>query len=104
VVAQSIRGTLGTVEALAAQVDRARSAKSISWTRLARGFGVSRQYLRSTLGGEVVPLSLLQYLARVLDLRPSITVAADLAPMIHFALEPQPHDQPHVDLPAHLTL
>lgn len=101
--AQSIRGTLGTVEDLASQVDRARAARSITWTRLARGFGVSRQYLRSTLGGEVVPLSLLQYLAQVLDLRPSIVVSAALAPFIHFALEPEPHGQPH-DLPAHLTI
>jgi hypothetical protein len=57
----------------------------MTWDELAAGHGTSRQYLRAKLDSEALPLSLLEYLARALNLRPKVRVSLFLTSI----LEPQ---------------
>ena len=55
VQSQSVRGTIGTVVDLQAQVAAAMALRRLSWTALARKVGCSRQYLRKALARPEVP-------------------------------------------------
>ena len=80
VASQSVRGTIGTVVDLQAQVADAMARHRLSWTALARKVGCSRQYLRRALAQPDVPADLLESLTRLLDLHPVIRVSSVLAP------------------------
>lgn len=82
---QTIRGPIGTVAGFSQLVDAARRERGMTWDELASGHGTSRQYLRATLDSEALPLSLLEYLAGVLNLRPQVRVSSFLTAL----LEPQ---------------
>lgn len=83
---QTIRGPFGTVEGFSEQVDAARREQGLTWEALAAGTGKSRQYLRAKLDSDALPLSILEYLARALNLRPQIRVSGFLQSI----LEPHP--------------
>lgn len=95
VASQSVRGTIGTVVDLQAQVADAMAKHRISWTALARKVGCSRQYLRRALAQPDVPADLLESLTRLLDLRPVIRVSTVLAP---YFVNP-PHETDHAQSP-----
>ena len=80
VQSQSVRGTIGTVVDLQAQVAAAMALRRLSWTALARKVGCSRQYLRKALARPEVPADILESLTRLLDLQPVIRVSSILAP------------------------
>lgn len=75
---QTIRGPIGTVEGFSQLVDDARRERGMTWEDLAAGTGKSRQYLQATLREDALPLSLLEYLAQALNLRPRIRVSSFL--------------------------
>lgn len=83
---QTIRGAIGIVEGFSQAVDEARRERGMTWDQLAAPTGKSRQYLRAKLEAEAVPLGLLEYLARALNLQPRIRVSAFLSSL----LEPAP--------------
>jgi ribosome-binding protein aMBF1 (putative translation factor) len=83
---QTIRGAFGTVEGFSQLVDDARRERGLTWEELAAPTGKSRQYLRAKLESEAVPIGLLEYLARALNLRPRIRVSGFLSSL----LEPAP--------------
>lgn len=83
---QTIRGAIGTVEGFSQAVDDARRERGLTWDQLAQPTGKSRQYLRAKLDSEAVPLGLLEYLARALNLQPRIRVSGFLSSL----LEPAP--------------
>ena len=95
VASQSVRGTIGTVVDLQAQVADAMAKHRLSWTALARKVGCSRQYLRRALAQPDVPADLLESLTRLLDLHPVIRVSTVLAP---YFVNP-PHETDHAQSP-----
>ena len=70
------------VEGFSQLVEDARRERGISWEDLAEGSGKSRQYLQATLREDALPLSLLEYLARALNLRPRIRVSGFLTSLL----------------------
>jgi hypothetical protein len=95
VQSQSVRGTIGTVVDLQAQVATAMEQRRLSWTALARKVGCSRQYLRKAIARPEVPADILESLTRLLDLQPVIRISSLLAP--YFVA--QHHETDHAQSP-----
>mgnify|MGYP006358232595 FL=1 len=83
---QTVRGVIGNLTGLSAQVEAARRAKGLTWEGLAAGSRWTRQYLQSVVRASVVPLEVIEFLAEALNIRPTL----DVAPAVSLLLQPVP--------------
>ena len=83
-MSQAIRGVIGSVSGLSSQVEAARRAKGLTWEGLASGSRWTRQYLRSAVAANVVPLEVIEFLAGALNIR----LTLDVAPAVSTLLQP----------------
>lgn len=85
-MSQAIRGVIGSVDDLPGQIEAALRARRMSWSRLAAGSAWTRQYLRQAVAAPTVPLEVLEFLTRTLNIRPTFSVA----PTVSLLLQPSP--------------